>query len=170
MISCFLNITGSNDYEILRCPGVGNFKVFSGDDKYRNKIECAHKNKASIPPGVYWISDRPVGRALSKLYTNIKDYILGTQRSRWFALYRQDSKIDDETFYKGSKRNLFRLHPRGNESGTSWGCITFKNISDFEILRNALLQSITFKLAKTNYKVYGYIIVTSNRINKKCVE
>ncbi|WDU52060.1 DUF2778 domain-containing protein [Taylorella equigenitalis] len=170
MISCFLNITGSNDYEILRCPGVGNFKVFSGDDKYRNKIECAHIPKKSIPPGIYWISDRPSGGALSRIYTGIKDIFSGNHHSKWFALYRQDSKIDDETIYKGTIRSEFRLHPKGHVNGTSWGCITFKNISDFEILRNALLQSITFKLAKTNYKVYGYIIVTSNRINKKCVE
>ncbi|ABA49261.1 unnamed protein product [Burkholderia pseudomallei 1710b] len=36
-----------------------------------------------------------------------------SDRSTWFALYRADAKIDDETDVNGVKRSAFRLHPNG---------------------------------------------------------
>ena len=48
--------------------------------------------------------------------------------SDWFALWRDDRGIDDETWVEGVKRGNFRLHP-----GTvSEGCITIAHNSDPE--------------------------------------
>ena len=58
-------------------------------------------------------------------------------KSDWFALWRDDRGIDDETWVEGVKRGNFRLHP-----GTvSEGCITIAHNSDFAMIRNALTKT-----------------------------
>lgn len=37
----------------------------------------------------------------------------GSDRSVWFALYRDDGNIDDWTFIDHVERGHFRLHPAG---------------------------------------------------------
>lgn len=51
----------------MRCPGVGEFKVFSGDQAFRNKIECSHIPNSTVPSGSYWVADRPQVGILSKV-------------------------------------------------------------------------------------------------------
>lgn len=77
-------------------------------------------------------------------YTQTKDsvnaFFTGSNRNEWFALYRDDGLINDETFVKGVRRGEFRLHPIG-PSGISKGCITLYSQSDFKILASALLRT-----------------------------
>lgn len=67
MLTCNLDLSKTCKYAVLRCPGVGEFKVFSGDKAFRNKIECSHIPNSTIPPGSYWVADRPQGGILSKI-------------------------------------------------------------------------------------------------------
>ncbi len=64
----------------------------------------------------------------------------GSDRSVWFALYREDSNIDDWTFINNVERGHFRLHPAGY-MGISEGCITLPSKAHFSVLRNALLNT-----------------------------
>ncbi|KJV30452.1 hypothetical protein VI01_12330 [Pantoea sp. SM3] len=45
----------------LECYGIGTFDVLSGIERYINNPDCSDKEKAAIPPGTYWIVDRPEG-------------------------------------------------------------------------------------------------------------
>ncbi|EPX2825992.1 MULTISPECIES: DUF2778 domain-containing protein [Klebsiella] len=56
--------------------------------------------------------------------------------SDWFALWRDDREIDDETWVEGVKRGNFRLHP----GAVVEGCITIAHNSDFAMIRNALTK------------------------------
>ncbi|MBV4365215.1 tlde1 domain-containing protein [Erwinia phyllosphaerae] len=66
-------------------------------------------------------------------------------KGEWFALYRQDGKIDGFTWINGVKHGNFRLHFPG-PPGISEGCIAPKNRSDFLSIRQYLLSTQTRKL------------------------
>lgn len=169
MLICYLDLSRTEDFSLFKCPGVGTFKVFSGTGKFRNKIECSYRKDSTIPPGSYWIVDRPTGGIGSKLLASAKSLYSGNDRSKWFALFRVDEKIDDETLFQGVHRNLFRIHPAG-DGGISNGCITFKNSSEFAVFRNTLLQLKKKTLAGTNIQAYGVVVVTGYSQSKTCNE
>jgi hypothetical protein len=66
-------------------------------------------------------------------------------RGDWFALYRQDGHIDDQTFLGKVRRGEFRLHPLG-PSGVSFGCVVLQQHSDFQALRAALLAAGSYRV------------------------
>lgn len=146
--------------------GVGTFMAFSGNDIYRNRGGCtAVINDGPIPPGKYWIVDRPTGGLRSKAEAWAKDAInsvLGTpsHRDEWFALYRDDGKIDDYTWVNGVQRGQFRLHPAGGR-GVSLGCITVASYADFQSIRRALLHTTVIPAGNSGLKAFGWIEVTT---------
>ncbi|GAA3606163.1 hypothetical protein GCM10023078_36570 [Gibbsiella greigii] len=57
----------------LECYGVGSFDVLSGIEKYINNPECSDIEKAAIPPGTYWIVDRPEGSRFNRIRAELID-------------------------------------------------------------------------------------------------
>lgn len=90
-------------------------------------------------------------------------------RGLWFALYRVDERIDDETVFQRVKRNYFRLHPAG-VNGTSHGCITFDDLGRYMVLRDALLSQTKFTIPGTDITAYGIITVSGYSADKQCYE
>ncbi|EKS1844218.1 DUF2778 domain-containing protein [Cronobacter muytjensii] len=162
MISCELNYNEktSDGRLILRCAGVGSFPVFSGLGSYKNTVEFAGRRNGPIPLGRYWIVERPRGGPYSRYRTWQKKRDTGNLYNEWFALFRQDGFIDDQTFVDGTFRGSFRLHPlRPDGTGVSDGCVTFYNRSDFYILRRALLKSVRYVVHCSGLKAYGQLNV-----------
>ncbi|WP_084068452.1 DUF2778 domain-containing protein [Paraburkholderia heleia] len=148
----------------LTIDGLGTFDAYSGDQIYRNRGGCtAVVGKGPIPAGKYWIVTRPGGGAGSKALAWIKDAWNAydgnpTDHSEWFALYRDDGMIDDETWVNGVKRGQFRLHPAGGR-GISLGCITLPSRVDFLRIRTALLTTKTIPAGNSGLSAYGTIQV-----------
>lgn len=141
---------------LLSCAGVGIFPAFSGREAGRNNPAAVGKPALGpLPPGRYYIVDRQSGGRLGWLYEMMQG-VYGTDRSSWFALYRNDGLIDDATMVDGVRRGAFRLHPIGPR-GLSEGCITMTRQSDFDMLRAALKKTATKEVAGA--KVYGTIDV-----------
>ena len=158
-------------YSPLSFPGVGTFLAFSGNGAYRNRGACGMiPQMGPVPPGKYWIVDRPEGGFRSQINTGVRDFYnqfangATFKHSEWFALWRDDWGIDDYAWIGGVKRGNFRLHP----GILSEGCITLPHDSDFAMLRNALLrtQQIDVPCMKT-LKAYGSIEVIAN--GKACL-
>lgn len=147
--------------------GVGVFMAFSGEGIYRNRGGCtAIKDNGPIPAGRYWIVERPRGGLRSRTLAWAKDTwntVNGapTDRSEWFALYRDDGRIDDQTWVEGIERGNFRLHPTGR-GGHSFGCITLQSRSEFQALRRALLYTPTIPTGRSGLHAYGVIEVIAN--------
>lgn len=78
----------------------------------------------------------------------------------WFALYRDDGKIDDHTWVNGVERGDFRLHPPG-PLGISLGCITLQHRTDFIAIRQALMSTPQIRLPN-GLMSYGTIEVILN--------
>ena len=136
------NLSHDGKVVMLNCYGVGRFEVFSGIEHYINNSHCSHIEKSAIPPGTYWIVDRPVGSMLNRIRAEMIDLsnAYKSNHSTWFGLFSADT-MSDHMFVNGTRRGSFRLHPRNTDgSGVSWGCITLYRASDFQILRSALLS------------------------------
>ncbi|HTH59294.1 MAG TPA: DUF2778 domain-containing protein [Paraburkholderia sp.] len=144
--------------------GVGVFPAFSGDGIYRNRGGCtAAAGKGPLPAGKYWVVERPGGGIASRLQTQIKDAYNAARGNpshhhEWFALYRDDGRIDDWTWIDGVRRGNFRLHPVGGD-GVSFGCITLQSRTDFNRLRQALLQTTTVQAGTSGLRAHGWIEV-----------
>lgn len=142
------------------CPGVGGFAAFSGMPADRdNPTAVTHADSGPLPPGRYYIIDRQSGGHLGWLYDYIRTHGYGTNRSEWFALYRADGKIDDETYVNGVRRGAFRLHPIGPR-GRSEGCITLASPEGFRQLSTYLRgKGATLAVPGTTLKAYGTVEV-----------
>ena len=106
-----------------------------------NRAESANiPDIGPLPPGRYYIILRGLGGWYTQTKDSVNAFFTGSNRNEWFALYRDDGLINDETFVKGVRRGEFRLHPIG-PSGISKGCITLYSQSDFKILASALLRT-----------------------------
>ncbi|MDQ1211959.1 tlde1 domain-containing protein [Pantoea anthophila] len=57
----------------LNCYGVGSFDILSGIERYINNPNCSDIEKAAIPPGTYWIVDRPEGSFLNRARAELID-------------------------------------------------------------------------------------------------
>lgn len=148
MITCTFHLNGGA-LSNLSCPGIGFFPAYSGSGSSRNNVnDISIPNVGPLPPGLYYIVTRGTGG----LITGFKDWIYsgisGSDRSIWFALYRQDSLIDDMTFIGDVERGHFRLHPAGYK-GISEGCITLPRLSDFMLLRDVLLNTPALQVTAT---------------------
>ncbi|MGN7985370.1 DUF2778 domain-containing protein [Burkholderia sp. 22313] len=150
----------------LTVDGLGTFDAFSGNGIYRNRGGCtAVPDNGPIPAGKYWIVDRPTGGVGSRAWASIKDTVnsaIGSpvDHSEWFALYRDDGMIDDETRINGAKRGQFRLHPAGGQ-GISIGCITLPSRVDFLRIRTALLHTKKIPAGNSGLNAYGTIEVVT---------
>ncbi|AFN35236.1 DUF2778 domain-containing protein [Taylorella equigenitalis] len=157
MLICRFEINSSKKSAKLICPGIGTFEAFTGKEPYTNRLECAHITYAPIPPGSYWIVDRPLGHYKETLkYFGINPK--PTLKDDWFALFRVDNKIDDFTTYNSNERSLFRLHPKVGR-GASLGCITLTYKSEFDFLRAKLLNQEPMNIPNTSIRTYGIILV-----------
>jgi hypothetical protein len=151
MVSCFFSLNNqtfsSFIYDGVSCT------AFSGNGPDRNNPAsvCVSGN-GPIPLGNYYIVDRASGGRLG----GIRDWFTG--RDQWFALYRDDGTIDDETFIGSVRRGEFRLHPLG-PSGTSLGCIVLQYPNEFVALRTYLLASPAAYIPGTGTRTYGTVTV-----------
>ncbi|WP_186203901.1 DUF2778 domain-containing protein [Burkholderia gladioli] len=143
----------------LHCPGLGHFSAFSGNGLHTNNPESVTViSKGPLPKGVYYIVDRESGGHLGWLRDVVKDMGNNTHRADWFALYRNDGKIDVETIVNGIRRAHFRLHPIGSRR-ISNGCITLPSVSQFATLRAFLKSQPMFDVLGTKLKAYGRVTV-----------
>ncbi|WP_175763215.1 DUF2778 domain-containing protein [Burkholderia ambifaria] len=125
------------------------FPAFSGLGQHTNKraFMCL-PDQGPLPVGTYYIVDRESGGTLGWLWDIAKS------RDKWFALYADDGRIDDETFCQGVKRGGFRLHA----GRRSEGCITIANSADFNVIRG-FLTGKNSHIPSTNTRCYGKVIV-----------
>lgn len=143
----------------LVCAGVGEFRAFSGNGPAINdSAYAAMQNIGPLPPGRYYIVDRGSGGLISQIISGAKDWVNSTDHSTWFALYRDDGVIDDETFINGVRRDSFRLHPHGHRN-FSEGCITLTDIPSFNYLRKSLLNTVRIPLPSGKGFAYGTVEV-----------
>lgn len=147
-----------NNQPMSKLKGMGlSMDAFSGMDKHVNHCAAAClRNIGPIPPGAYYIVDRPTGGLLGSVNTWIK------KRSGWFGLFGIDSKIDDFVFCSDVERGNFRLHPKG-PLGISEGCITVERENDFLYLRQQLLRNPAQPIPGTRLMAYGKVVVRCGR-------
>ncbi|MBV4365572.1 DUF2778 domain-containing protein [Erwinia sp. BNK-24-b] len=159
-------IINDADFSPLIIYGTGTFLAYSGKDKYRNRSGCGGiPNLGPIPAGRYHIVNRPSG-GWKDVIRNIGKYawtwVTPTPiiKAEWFALYRDDNRIDDRTWINGVERGHFRWHPPG-PLGVSLGCITLQHRSDFLAIRQSLLATQSVRL-RNGLESYGIIEVSLN--------
>ena len=144
---------------ILLAPGIGSFPAFSGSGKWRNDPDGVGVARIGpLPTGTYYIVDRQSGGKLGWLRDAIKDTWSGIDHSSWFALMRDDGRLDDETFVGKVRRGEFRLHPVG-PMGISEGCITLNRLDDFTRLAAALRGGKKVAIPKGGGLAYGTVEV-----------
>ncbi|WGL93225.1 DUF2778 domain-containing protein [Serratia marcescens] len=172
---CRLNYADlSSDGKIvkLRCYGVGTFDVLSGIEHYINNPNCSDREKAAIPPGTYWIVDRPKGSITNQIRSELVDlyHLYKNRHSEWFGLFSNET-MSDYLVVNGAIRNSFRLHPLNTDgTGVSWGCITLYQASDFQILRDALQRRRKVRVpGGRGLMAYGRIDVQGKPDYSKCV-
>lgn len=133
--------------------GTQMFAAFSGLSPYVNRRTAACvANFGPIPPGIYYIVDRESGGFFGWLYDAFG------QRGDWFALYANDSHIDDQVYCDEVKRGNFRLHPKVGR-GISKGCITIDRQSDFNTIRTMLKGMKKHDIPGTDLFAYGRVTV-----------
>jgi hypothetical protein len=168
MIYCRLDFNHLLDHGRIadfQVSGVGRFPVFSGIGNYVNRPECSMLSNAAIPPGSYWIVERPSGGRLGAYYQWGKEMWTGNTYDDWFGLFRKDGVIDDHMAFKVGAgqyfRSSFRLHPlRPDGTGLSEGCITFYRREDFYTVRWALLATRKQQvLGGGDLFAYGEVVV-----------
>jgi hypothetical protein len=128
-----------------------SYPVFSGAGEHRNNPDSTSLADAGpLPTGRYYVVDRPTGGRLGPA----RDWITG--RDKWFALFRDDGRINDQTMVNGVRRGEFRMHP----GSRSVGCVTFVHEQQFNELRAILLNTTTATIPNTSIQYYGLLQVT----------
>lgn len=151
MPSCTF-VLNNRPFTTLISP-VGIYTAFSGNGEHRNNPDSvAVPDGGPIPGGVYYIVDRESGGMLG----SIRDWALG--RDQWFALYRDDGRVDDYTFVQAVSRGLFRLHPLGPRR-MSTGCIVLQYRTEFDRLREHLIKSPSELIPGSALRTHGTICV-----------
>ncbi|MCS6455990.1 Protein of uncharacterised function (DUF2778) [Burkholderia pseudomallei] len=155
---CYFTLN-SQRVSSLVCAGFGGVPAFSGNRQFVDKPDATTvANAGPIPKGRYYIVKRGTGGRLGPIRDLALDLWSNSDRSTWFALYRADAKIDDETYVNGVKRSAFRLHPNGRW-GVSDGCITVTTQVQFDQLRAYLVKQPTAKIPGTDIEYYGTVDV-----------
>ncbi|WP_223605367.1 DUF2778 domain-containing protein [Enterobacter asburiae] len=134
------NLWADGKTAYLKCYGIGTFEVLSGTERYINNPDCADHEKAAIPPGTCWVTDRPAGSLYNRVRAEVIDARHGhrNHHSEWFVLFSDKTKKDSLNV-NGLNRIGFRLHPLNSDgTGVSRGCITLRRYSDFQHLRRLL--------------------------------
>lgn len=155
--SCFFHLNGRN-LSAFVCPKLGSMPAFSGKPGYLNDpAKVAVAKHGPLPRGRYYIVNAQSGGKLGWL-KELSERGPGTARNPWFALYRNDGKIDDFTFVQGVKRGNFRLYSIGSR-GTSASGIALLSIAQFERLRTFLLSQETKPIPGTKTRYFGIVDV-----------
>ncbi|MFS2221186.1 DUF2778 domain-containing protein [Pantoea sp. B65] len=155
---CYFKLNGRHMSEMV-CNGFGTVFAFSGNREDRNQpTSTAIPFDGPLPQGEYFIVDRESGGRLSRIRDFMQDTLAGTYRAGWFALYRNDSVIDDYTFINGVRRGHFRLHPVGR-FGVSEGCITLPNVMQYYHLWQYLKSQQMERVPGSSLYHYGRVQV-----------
>ena len=128
-------------------PQVVEVKRGTGEIQY---FSSTNPKVGPIPPGVYYIVDRPSGGRLGAIWD-----FLRPDKANWFALYRDDGIIDDQTSVNGVLRGAFRLH----YGSISEGCITLTDRDAYARLNQILRTTSTGVIPGTNITYYGTVTV-----------
>ena len=129
------------------------YPSFSGLGQHRNKKQSAClKGVGPIPPGTYYVVDRPTGGTIG----SIRDWL--GNKGDWFALYSDDGSVDDQTLCDQNIRGNFRLHPKG-PLGRSEGCITIDSLNDFNAIRKKLKSYPLEAVPNSKLKAYAKVLV-----------
>lgn len=133
--------------------GNSSYPAFSGMGKDRNKKQSAClQGTGPIPPGMYYIVDRPTGGMLGAA----RDWL--GNKGDWFALFADDGSVDDQTLCDKTVRGNFRLHPKG-PLGRSEGCITLDSLDDFNAIRSKLKSYPLEGIPNSQIKAYAKVLV-----------
>ncbi|MET0935043.1 MAG: DUF2778 domain-containing protein, partial [Luteibacter sp.] len=133
--------------------GARTFPAFSGEERYVNNSLHQCMPNGPIPRGTYYIVNRESGGRLGTSRDKVKKADL------WFALYADDLKVDDQMFCDKVMRGQLRLHPSG-WTGQSAGCVTLPFMSDFLVLRRALLSHVMVDVPRADMQAYGQLVVS----------
>lgn len=108
MIDCTFRLNAGG-LSTLSCPGTGYFTAFSGNaGPHRNNPDSSSvMDTGPLPPGRYYIVDRPRGGMLGPIRDLANSIATGSNRDLWFGLYRDDGKFDDVTYIDGVMRAHF---------------------------------------------------------------
>lgn len=108
----------------LQCYGVGDFDVLSGIEQYLNNPNCSDISKAAIPPGTYWIVDRPSGSLFNKARAEAIDlyHLYRNHHSDWFGLFSAQT-MSDHVYVNGTQR--------GGRGLMAYGRVDVLGIPDF---------------------------------------
>ncbi len=116
----YSNLSADGKTARPKCYGIGTFEVLSGIERYINNSDFADHEKAAIPVGTYWVTDRPAGSLYYRVHTEAIDHYRN-HHSDWFALFSDKTKKDSLNV-NGLNRTGFRLRPLNSDgSGVSWG-------------------------------------------------
>ena len=152
MLECKFTLNGKplSNFEM----GAELFPAFSGTGKNANvKASACLKGAGPIPPGTYYIVDRPSGGVLGFA----RDWL--GNKGDWFALLADDHSIDDSTLCDKVVRGNFRLHPKG-PLGLSEGCITIDAVKDFIAIRKQLKALPKQAIPNSSFTTYAKVIVS----------
>lgn len=151
MLKCTFELN-DQDMSRLQC-GTMSFAAFSGSARHRNRRSSSClPGVGAIPPGLYYIVDRPTGGMLGPLRERFSD------RRDWFALYAADNRIDDYVLCDDVRRGNFRLHPKGVQ-GISRGCVTIESMIDYARLKNLLTAQKPVPIPGSSVRACGTITV-----------
>ena len=135
----------------LKCECGDTYQAFSGSGAGRNDPrQASNSNVGPIPPGVYYIVDRPTGGRVGAL----RDFFR-PDKADWFALYKKDGIVDDQTTIDGVLRGAFRLH----YGSLSEGCITLSDKNAYARLYEKLRSTQTATIPGTGITYYGTVTV-----------
>ncbi|MBO1361424.1 DUF2778 domain-containing protein [Acetobacter sacchari] len=157
-VSCTFSLNNKSS-SVLHCEGFGDLPAFSGAaGAVDNPAKVGIPMVGPLPRGLYYIVGRQSGGRFGWLYELVHRYILQSDQSDWFALYRADGQIDDYTFIEGIKRGNFRLHPAGIR-GISEGCITVVDRTGYARLRTKILGGQMMSIPGAGMLAYGTVEV-----------
>lgn len=133
--------------------GEKSYSAFSGlgADANRKASACL-KSVGPIPPGTYYIVDRPTGGMLGSVRAWLGN------KGDWFALFADDGSVDDSMLCDQTQRGNFRLHPK-SPLGRSEGCITLDKLEDFNEIRGALKARPQEAIPNSQLKAYAKVLV-----------
>lgn len=149
LLEHFVFYLNSKDMSSIECGCGDKYDAFSGSGSAKNNPnESQDVDDGPIPPGRYYIVNRPSGGRLGFVDT-------WKGKDEWFALYADDGSPNDYTATGIHLRGQFRLHP-----GTiSKGCVTLPSKTDFEAIRERLMHTKQEYIPGTKVLYYGTITV-----------
>ncbi len=151
MLDCKFALNGKEMSEFK--IGASAWRAFTGQGSERNKRKFMCATPASpIPPGSYYIVDRPSSGALAGLKDGANAQGLG------FALYADDGRIEDETMRDLIARGNYRLHPAG-EVGSGMGCIKIHDKGQYQFIAKMLRNAIASPIPGSTMQAYGKLTV-----------